>query len=375
MKFTNTATILFLCLFSFTANSFADAVFLRPISAEDNQSLRELGVSERNLKKLASEGTVRSYRVGGHAVQGIWSGSYWPMVQGGITYRWQTGENPNQIATFDSILGMSQAQRDTLSPAEKYDFYKGDRRMSLSHSERAHIERAKKSNGGKLEGWFGYCDGAASGGIGEKEPLFPANTKAQGLPLTFYPNDLKALASSLYVHSNGANVAMGKRCEKDFQGRPILDFFTKAQNPACNDTNPGAFHLALTNRLADNKSFVMEIDRGAQIWNHAVYGYKTLSSNWLPGGVGFLRRRVDMMIYYVDGITPSRTRQFKLGQKQLDYTLHIDRRTGDIIGGRWNHEASRGGSVDFIWNRQQAGTDKRGLIDIATLRNLITLAR
>jgi hypothetical protein len=355
------------------AASPADA-FLRPISNQDNLTLQEMGAKERTWLNLPNRSQIPGYKADGKKYAGLWSGSYWPMVFGGITYRWQLEQNPLQFASFQSILGMTAAQRAVLSPAEKFDFYMGHRNMSLSHAERSFIAGAAQRNGGKLAQWFGYCDGTALAGIKEYEPLHPITVTANGVPLTFYPDDLKALASSFYVHAEKKPQGIGRRCEVDFEGRPVVDFFKKVSNPACNDTNPGAFHIAITNRIEQGRSFVLEIDRGSQIWNHAVYGYQ-FTAQKLPGTLRLKKRRINMLVEYVDGTQPSTKLQFKTNVKKVDYTLHINRATDEIIGGRWNHEAGKGGAVDFIWFSEEVRKDPRGLIGLGDLRKLIDLSR
>ncbi len=339
---------------------------------EDVQVLQSLKTTNSNWKNLPKKDSIKSYKFKNQEIEGVWSGSYWPMIQGGITSRWQRHEKPfARIPTYDEISKMSPAERNSLSPAEKYDFVMGDRAMTLTNAERNYIKSR-----GKLEGWFGYCHGTAPASANEKEPLNAISVPANGTSVVFYPDDMKALVTAYYAHSEGATIGLGKRCGEDFNGRPLSDLF-KRQKEGCNDTNPGAFHIALTHRIKQGKSFVVEIDKGRQIWNYAVYGYELTSRLALfnPKPFKLNAYRIDLVLDYVDGTNPNKKRQFKLGKKKLDYTIYVEKRSNKIVGGRWNHEAAQGGSVDFIWFKDSPGKDTRNVIQLDLVRKMIEASR
>ena len=123
---------------------------------------------------------------------------------------------------------------------------------------------------------------------------------------------------------------------------------------------------------------MVEIDKGSQIWNYAVYGYeisKDTPALYTPQPLRYKYRRIDLILYYVAGTNPNTKHQFKYDTKKLDYTLKIDRRTNKIVDGVWNHEVAQGGSVDFIWFKDSAGTDTRKVIDLGLVRKMISASR
>ena len=46
--------------------------------------------------------------------------------------------------------------------------------------------------------------------------------------------------------------------------------------PECEDTNPGAFHVVLTNFIGRlNRSFIIDKTRDLEVWNQPVYSYES----------------------------------------------------------------------------------------------------
>ncbi|RYZ79577.1 MAG: hypothetical protein EOP04_27490, partial [Proteobacteria bacterium] len=77
-----------------------------------------------------------------------------------------------------------------------------------------------------------------------------------------------------------------------FAGRPSEldlkklreDVVKAVEIPACNDTNAGAFHLVLANKLGlQKKSFGVDITRGAEVWNQAAAFYSSRVLNSFTG--------------------------------------------------------------------------------------------
>src|SRR6185436_9002354 len=91
-------------------------------------------------------------------------------------------------------------------------------------------------------------------------------------PLLFYPSDLKGLASLLWATTDPPSRGVGGRCEdtnpkKDRNGRVI--------SPACFDSNPGTWHLAVVNQIGVAKrSMVIDATYDFEVWNQPVYGYR-----------------------------------------------------------------------------------------------------
>ncbi len=217
----------------------------------------------------------------------LWSGSYWPQYQGSLAVRYrdpQVASLITQEAQYKAFKELSvktplysyYGRENILSPAEKYDLVVGDPAMSLTaYSWNLGHKNGGSSESGKVPIWRGICDGFASA-----SQMMPRPTKSvvlqtpSGTPITFYPEDIKALGSLSYARSQRNPIFIGKRCLSGAL------FFTDA----CDETNPGTFHKALVNRVgAMKKSFVADISPGSEVWNYPVKDYSIVYYNVFSG--------------------------------------------------------------------------------------------
>src|SRR5262249_19903522 len=127
---------------------------------------------------------------------------------------------------------------------------------------------------GKVEEWMGICDGWAAASYMLDRPTNAVKTVAvDGTSLTFYPSDIKALASQLWAHpapSRGYRSA-GGRCYKK---NPATDEYGRIVDQDCFDTNPGTLHLAVVNQIGvKERSFVFDATYDYEVWNQPMYAY------------------------------------------------------------------------------------------------------
>lgn len=211
----------------------------------------------------------------------LWSGNYWPIYQGSIAVRYR---DPNFIRLIDAHEQFDKhkelheklplytygGKENQLSPAEKYDLLVGDSEMSLT--KYAWDIGDKNSIAGKVKTWRGICDGWSSATQKMPRPVKTVTLNApNGTPITFYPEDIKALGSLMYARSQGAPIFLGKRCRNQ-----VLGLFTGA----CAETNPGTFHRALINRVGKmKKTFIADVSPGGEVWNYPVESYKVTYYN------------------------------------------------------------------------------------------------
>lgn len=215
----------------------------------------------------------------------LWSGSYWPHYQGSLGVRYRDPSFSALMKTkvnFDKYKELYVAnptyvlsgREQLLSPAEKYDLVVGDPEMGLTKYS---WELGEKNIGlgGKVPTWRGICDGWSSASQKMPRPNKSVVLKSPyGLPITFYPEDIKALGSLLYARAQKKVIFLGKRC------RPVIGSITGA----CDGTNPGAFHKAIANRVgAMKKSFNADISSNSEVWNYPVKSYKFSFYNVLTG--------------------------------------------------------------------------------------------
>lgn len=258
--------ILFLFIFS-QATAFSS-----PIPDDERVSLLLEGKKEiRSLNEMRKLGLNS-----GSTEIDLWSGSYWPHYQGSVALRYRDPsfirliEGKNQFEDFKKLFELKplysmQDKENDLSPAEKYDLLVGDSDMSLT--KYAWEIGDKAAMGGKVKTWRGLCDGWASAAQKMPRPKKSITLNSpSGTPITFYPEDIKALGSLMYARSQGPVIFLGKRCRNQ-----ALGLFTGA----CKEINPGALHRALVNRVGSlKKSFIADVSPGGEVWNYPVESYK-----------------------------------------------------------------------------------------------------
>lgn len=340
-----------------------------------NESITPLLEGQREITSL-SEIARLGLNQGKTGIE-LWSGHYWPHYQGlvGIRYRdmfyQDLIERNTQFKSFKELyektpLYSYRGKENSLSPAEKYDLLVGDTNMTLTKYSWETSGKAA-SISGDVPVWRGLCDGWSAASQMMPRPTKPVTlTTPAGLPLTFYPEDLKALGSLSYGRSQNNVIFLGKRC------RGAISIFTGS----CEGTNPGAFHKALINRVGSmKKSFIADVSPGKEVWNYPVLDYKISyynvfteeeSSKFEDQMELFTKKNrfykssrrhektyaivgVKAVVTYVDmkkadlADTDSKARD-KYLEKTYEYDLELDRNY-NILGGEWFGNTM----PDFMW--------------------------
>lgn len=283
-----------------------------------------------------------------HDTQKLWASDYWPRKKGLINLRWNSrqpiGFKLNSPAKAEAMM-MSQEQLATLAPSEKLDILNGDFEYSI-------VKEVDKIADKGAAIWHGICNGWSPASVNHNEPTPKTLTSADGIRVPFGSSDIKALISYYYAyhHDVDSTRQMGKRC--------MLGF-----GPGCDDDlNAGAFHVVLSNTLGLlGESMIADVERGRQVWNHAVNEYKTtvLEDNLAPAkdsAKGTYRRvHVKTDMTFVQAIKANSwyptngTVDHINGVRNYEYTLDLDI-NGRIIGGDWKSKAR----PDFIWGMDKA---------------------
>ncbi|MBC7420320.1 MAG: hypothetical protein H7328_06280 [Bdellovibrio sp.] len=288
-----------------------------------------------------------------------WSGNYFAMKHGGIANRWQVGEKRfprlHQLPTKEQVLEMTSEQVNLLSPAEKYDIFKGDYNFSMTKQE---LFSRGPMRGLKPKIWEGFCNGVRCASTIFPEPKTSVVVKNRdGVAIKFQSSDLKALAGATYFF-----------VEKYAQmGAPTVQDKAEAQ------PNAAVFDLALRYFLAQKKkSFMVDANLGKQIWNESVIGYHrevsppkelTADEQWLrPWAIakvqveGYLETLGEVDIEKTNGPTVKKIAEGELHEKlPISYVLYIDAQ-GSALDGKWNKSKNLRG-VDFVWFGAGEGTD------------------
>ncbi len=279
----------------------------------------------------------------------LWASDYWSRKKGLINLRWNTRKpvgfkliSPTRV----EAVSMSQEQLATLAPSEKLDLLNGDYEYSL-------VKEVDKIADKSAAIWHGICNGWSPAAVNHNEPTPKTLMSVDGIKIPFGSSDIKALISYYYAyhHSVESTHQMGKRC--------LLI------GPGCDqDLNAGAFHVVIANTVGlDGESMIADVERGRQVWNHAVNHYQTtiVRDNLAPGdksAKGTYRRvHVKTDMTFIQGIKANSwhptngTENHINGVRHYEYTLDLDV-NGRIIGGDWISKAR----PDFIWDMEKATT-------------------
>ena len=315
-----------------------------------------------------------------------WSDDYWALYLGALGWRYADPAfpaSPDWKENFDyfvahdprAILDSGDAGAiDRLSPSEKYDILIGDDTFTLTrlmwNEGRVYYDRY-----GTVEGWMGICHGWAPAAYMLNRPTSAVEViAAQGTRLTFYPSDIKALASLLWANVRTQTRFIGGRCnvqnpDKDPQTGRVV-------STACFDTNPASWHLAVVNQIgASQRSMVMDATFDYQVWNQPILSYDyryfnpkqmlyarsladaqvnmaEFTNDWFPGYRSSAAASVAGIAMDVSYIVETRpTHEISDGPAQdgihrvrYFYDIEMDA-MGGMIGGEWYNNRH----PDFLW--------------------------
>lgn len=281
-----------------------------------------------------------------------WPGYYWANNRGGIAYRWRAKnpqnfkyESPSQLA----IYSLSSDEINKLSPAEKYDIYTGNYNYPT-------VAKSWSQTSKREPMWHGICHGVAPSSLHHKEPQTVNLINKDGISITFYSSDVKALLAYYYAKEyDGSSTQIGSRC---FMNSKVP--FARSSK-GCSDVNAGALHIVLTNMIGKNKTgFVADMERFKQVWNHAANSYEskiiqTVSGQESTSVSGTVKRyKMKTKIVYSASIDPTESPVImtKLAQyESRTYTYWLDVNTKEeIIGGSWVSSER----PDFLWVKPKA---------------------
>lgn len=307
------------------------------ISSDTTRAAYTANDNPRNLVDTFKHETLPAIETAGLKTARLseqpWSGDYWATAQGSLgnryagcmPYGWKEGFDYIRNHPSKVILNSgSEVWVNELSPAEKYDALVGDASETLTRMSwlkgKAYFEKH-----GEVPGWFGICHGWAAAAYMLPRAKKSVKVVTPGnITLTFFPCEIKALASLLWAESKPVTRFIGGRCNTEkpafdpATGRVITLFnpYIAADMPpdlppdpsapppgteevslsteswneetgepngrtggrpteaGCFDTNPGSWHLSIVNQLGVAKrSMIMDASFDYQVWNQPLLGY------------------------------------------------------------------------------------------------------
>lgn len=320
--------------------------------------IKEVWNQENNplqFEGLIKEKKFSNLPLSGSLAKKPWSGHYWRAIDTGLAFRWQRGDDDETknypTLTVDELSDMPAEELATLSPAEKFAIYSGDLSFKFVDWERSRTRPSKES-------WEGICHGWASAAINYAEPkpfVTDISLGGETVSLKFASSDVKALLSYFQaIHAREQAFGLGERCRAYVE--TVAD--QNEAGTACTDTNAGAFHLLMTNRIGiEKKGFVIDVEESSQVWNQPVYAYKatvgkSIEKDFVSPAPGTVKQtEITVQLDYVVETHPD-TEPVETALKSKTYQYRIDLDSKDeIIGGSWiSFERP-----DYITMRQRPG--------------------
>lgn len=220
--------------------------------------------------------TVADLPLDGEAANIPWAASYWPVYEDTINYRWDGATSESPAAKYGKAFGVADMETK-VSKGHGIDKY-ATRTACTTDAQcndkigEACAKRTGADKGYCIPTWWGLCHAWGPASILEPEPKFPVTRNG----VTFKPNDIKALMTLAYNSSTSKFVSL--RCDEDeassavtydAYGRPTGD------DVECKDTNPGTYHVLLTNYLGlRGQAFVEDRTFDDEVWNQPLRGYR-----------------------------------------------------------------------------------------------------
>lgn len=362
-------------------------IYPRPGDREESKgydnpfNLVTTGSLVTNLQDMDSRG-LKS----GETSLDVWSDDYWPTYKGKLGARFAD----RSFNSYSSFMGKyryikkytapyvfnrgDEDDIDVLSPSEKYDLLFSTTSTPLTNALWSEA-KGIYDRYGNIETWQGICHGWAIAAYAMDRPSRSITVKAADnrTDITFYPSDIKALASLLWAHTGYRSKFVGGRCRTK---NPTTDSKGRIISDVCRDTNPRTFHLSLVNEVGrGGKSFIMDAVYDYQVWNHPVLSYSYTYFNPKTGDTEYDLddAKVDKWRFTNDKFRAHRSSRAKhiVGvamkvkylvetkptQKHSDsssydssktvsylYDLELDS-AGNVIGGEWYQNAH----PDFLW--------------------------
>jgi hypothetical protein len=295
------------------------------------------------LKELPIVGELKDKSV-------AWPGNHWANNLGSIAHRWSS-INPNDFnyksPTQHAAMSMEPHLLEELSPAEKYDLFNGWYHYPTKNMVWGHTSPHENW-------WNGICHGFAPASVHYPEPKTKVLLNPDGIPVTFYSSDIKALLSYFYARfANSRVLQVGKRC----YGEPGT---RRGNRSGCFDLNAGAFHIIMANRLGlEGKSFLADASRFSEVWNHAAIGFESYFVDEDPrelplSEIAGKKFRIQTGLTFAGTIAPKTHAVIGTDDAQYftdyyDYYVQLDDK-GRIIDGEWISEIF----PDFIWEKDKA---------------------
>ncbi len=212
----------------------------------------------------------------GEAEKIPWAGAYWPVYEDSINSRWDGKNSQSPSEKYAEAFGVSDFPEKV---SKDHGIEKYSNRTACTEDYECNDEigeacaiREGKDSGYCIPTWWGICHAWAPVSILEKEPEQPVTVNG----VEFKVQDIKALLTLSYNRTRSRFVSL--RCNED-QGADEIEYDEydrpTGSDEECRDTNPGTYHVLLTNFLGiKGQSFVEDRTFDVEVWNQPIRGYR-----------------------------------------------------------------------------------------------------
>ena len=205
-----------------------------------------------------------------------WAGAYWPVYKDSINHRWDGTDTLSPAEKYAEAFGVPNFP-DVVSEQhgiEKYSNRTECEDNDACNSDIAEVcaKRDGEEKGYCIPTWWGICHAWAPVAILEAEPEQAVTVN----DVEFKVQDIKALLTLAYNRTRSRFVSL--RCnEDDSQDEIEYDEYDRptGDDEECRDTNPGTYHVLVTNFLGlKGQSFVEDRTMDVEVWNQPIRGYR-----------------------------------------------------------------------------------------------------
>lgn len=220
-------------------------------------------------------------------------------------------------------------------PLDKLDKVTGgsSRQYEWDHSRKA-------IDDGEEFAWWGHCNNAAEAACILQAPKHSVTmTGKDGTPVTFSRGDIQGLL---------VKVTPSLINRVDFKGERYNG--TGRENP--NDPAPEMFMSVMQEWAKDGIPFVLDIDKGQQVWNFPYDQVKISESTTAPAGFDASGLPTDgsVKFYHID---MSGTGYDK---KKRVYECYVQRdSSGNVVTSGWINTPNTNNNPDFMWRPHPVG--------------------
>ncbi|HEX5059777.1 MAG TPA: pre-peptidase C-terminal domain-containing protein [Kofleriaceae bacterium] len=209
-----------------------------------------------------------------------WAGNYWPVYEDSINYKWNGSSSDAPSTKYGRAFGVTGVE-DGVSRYHGIDAQASrtacttDSQCNSSLGE-ACAKRTGQTNGRCIPTWWGICHAWSPAAILLPEPKHAVTYNN----VEFKVQDIKALLT--LVHDQTDTKFVSLRCDAlDASNEITFDKYGRPNNTnaECRDTNPGTFHVLMTNYLGkQGEAFVYDRTWDGEVWNQPLRGYRITAS-------------------------------------------------------------------------------------------------